>query len=163
MGKEKWIVLPDFMSQEQRSRAMSKVRGSNTKPEKAIRSYLHAKGFRFRLHCANLPGKPDIVLKKYNAVIFVHGCFWHNHRGCKKATFPETRKEFWKQKIGNTVLRDRTNIQHLTDSNWRIAIIWECTTKNKLVLKNALENLTSWLLGDSKFFECSNPNYQIEL
>lgn len=138
--------MTDFMTQKQRSQAMSKVKGSNTKPEKLIRSHLHKHGFRFRMNCPTLPGKPDIVLKKYNAVIFVHGCFWHKHEGCKKAKLPETRKEFWESKIAGTVLRDRKNISALTEQGWRIAIVWECGTKKTDDLKKIINKLSQWLV-----------------
>lgn len=145
--------MADFMSPTQRSQAMSKVRGRNTKPEKLIRSHLHKKGFRFRINNSNIPGKPDIVLKKHNAVIFVHGCFWHHHEGCKKSKIPETRKEFWNNKIGNTVKRDKKNIQKLKELGWRIAVVWECATKNAKTLSFTYQELSAWLRGNEQTLE----------
>ena len=124
--------MTDFMTPQQRSKAMSKVRGYNTKPEKLIRSNLHRQGFRFRINNPNLPGRPDIVLKKYNTIIFVHGCFWHHHKGCKKSKLPQTRTEFWENKIASTVMRDKRNVSDLTEQGWRIAIVWECGTNRGL-------------------------------
>ncbi len=150
--------MTDFMTPKQRSQAMSKVRGYNTKPEKLIRSHLHRQGFRFRINSPNLPGKPDIVLKKYNTVIFVHGCFWHNHKGCKKSKLPQTRNEFWKNKIAGTVLRDHRNIDNLTKLGWRIAVVWECGTKKKDNLNYIINELSKWIVeGKSNRVEYPDP------
>ncbi len=151
--------MTDFMTPKQRSKTMSKVRGKNTKPEKLIRSRLHKLGFRFRINCPNLSGKPDIVLKKYNAVIFVHGCFWHNHKGCKKSKLPDTRNEFWKNKIAGTVMRDQRNISDLAKQGWRIALVWECGTKKKNNLDNIINKLSKCLIeGHTKHIELSGLN-----
>jgi len=139
--------MTDFMTPQQRSKAMSKVKGYNTKPERVIRSCLHRQGFRFRINSPNLPGKPDIVLKKYKAVIFVHGCFWHNHNECKKSKLPNTRKDFWKDKITRTVVRDQKIIFDLTKQGWRVAIVWECGTIKANVLKKTVKKLSEWLTG----------------
>lgn len=116
----------DVYSKEKRSEVMSKVPSSNTGPEMLVRRQLHALGVRFRLHRADLPGKPDIVLPKYSSVIFVHGCFWHHHRGCKKSALPTSNVEFWTKKIGNNVRRDRRNAAALRRLGWRVLVIWEC-------------------------------------
>jgi len=148
--------MADFMTPRQRSQAMSKVRDANTKPEKLIRSHLHKLGFRFSVNNPKLPGKPDIVLKKHKAVVFVNGCFWHNHIGCKKSKLPNTRKDFWKTKISKTVLRDQRNISDLTIQEWRIAIVWECGTKKKDTLKNIITKLSKWIVdGRLKIIEFS--------
>lgn len=148
--------MTDFMTPKQRSQTMSKVRGFNTKPEKLIRSHLYKLGFRFRINSPNLPGKPDIVLKKYNTIIFVHGCFWHHHKGCKKSTLPDTQSKFWKNKIEATVRRDQKYISDLTKQGWRIAIVWECGTKKKDDLENNLKKLSEWIIeGQSKRIELS--------
>jgi DNA mismatch endonuclease (patch repair protein) len=119
----------DVVSVETRSRMMSSIKGKNTIPELKVRRFLHLNGFRFRIHVKNLPGCPDIVLAKYNTCIFVHGCFWHRHMGCKFATVPATRTEFWADKFRQTVLRDTRNIQKLTNSGWRVIEIWECSLR----------------------------------
>ena len=99
--------MTDIFSEQQRSYVMSKVASKDTKPEKVVRSFLHRSGFRFRLHALSLQGKPDIVLTKYKTVVFVHGCFWHRHKKCKKATTPQSRKDFWNEKFKRNVLRDK--------------------------------------------------------
>lgn len=115
---------------EQRSLIMSQVKNKNTLPEKTVRSYLHRLGYRFRLHPGNLPGNPDIVLKKYNAVIFVNDCFSHGHPGCKKATRPATNVEFWDRKLAINIQRDRLYKEMLQKMGWKILIVWECEIKN---------------------------------
>ncbi len=117
---------------------MAQVKGKNTKPEKFIRSLLHGMGYRFRLHNKQLPGKPDIVLQKYKAVIFVHGCFWHGHQGCKRATIPATRAEFWENKIFGNKERDSRNIVALENLGYRWLIIWQCELKDVETLKHRL-------------------------
>ncbi len=136
--------MPDFMTPFQRSRAMSKVRSKDTKNEKFIRSYLHNKGFRFRKNVNYLPGKPDIVLPKYKSVIFIHGCFWHNHQ-CSKGTLPSTRKEFWDKKISANKKRDKGNINLLIKSGWHVKVIWECELK-RMNIGRTLNDLVNWLL-----------------
>lgn len=105
---------------------MASVRNKNTKPELTVRSFLHEHGFRFRLHRKDLPGHPDIVLPKYRHVIFVHGCFWHQHPGCSKAKRPNTNCEFWNKKLDANIQRDRTNFQALIKAGWTISTVWEC-------------------------------------
>jgi DNA mismatch endonuclease (patch repair protein) len=107
---------------------MSQIHSKDTRPELIVRKWLWHHGYRYRLYRKDLPGKPDIVLPKYNTVIFVHGCFWHRHN-CKYASTPATRKDFWKEKLDGNVKRDRENIQKLEENNWRILVIWECEIK----------------------------------
>ena len=123
-------MMADRISSEHRSWNMSRIRGANTKPEMLLRSLLHRAGFRFRLHDKTLPGKPDIVLPKYSAAIFVHGCFWHRHAKCKKATTPTTRAEFWQAKFKSNVSRDAQNVRSLRTAGWRVFIVWECELEN---------------------------------
>jgi DNA mismatch endonuclease (patch repair protein) len=118
----------DVHTKEQRHFNMSQIRSKDTIPELTVRKYLWNNGYRFRLHRKDLPGKPDIVLPKYHAVIFVHGCFWHRHN-CRFASTPVTRKEFWEKKLNDNVERDKRNIQELTMLNWRILVLWECEIK----------------------------------
>jgi DNA mismatch endonuclease (patch repair protein) len=127
------IVRPimDIYSREKRSELMSKVRTAGTTPELIVRRTLHSLGFRFRLHGKYLPGKPDIVLPKYHSVIFVHGCFWHHHRHCKKSKLPQSNAEFWRAKIHKNVERDSLKIAELIKLGWRVLVIWECETKNR--------------------------------
>lgn len=108
---------------------MSRIKGKDTGPETKIRSLLHQMGYRFRLHRKDLPGKPDIVLSKYRTVIFVHGCFWHRHEGCKYAYHPKTRTVFWKNKFQETQVRDQKKEKALETSGWRVLVVWECELK----------------------------------
>ena len=132
--------MTDRISKEHRSWNMSRIRGKDTKPEVLLRSLLHRAGYRFRLHGPDLPGKPDIVLRKYKTVIFVHGCFWHRHEGCPGATTPKTRTEFWNAKFRGTVERDRRKKAELERIGWKVLTVWECELKSdsKVVL-NMLE------------------------
>jgi len=124
----------DRVSKEVRSRNMRRVRGKDTKPELIVRSVLHGLGYRFRLHRADLPGCPDIVLPKYRTVVLVHGCFWHQHPGCRKATIPATRSDFWAGKLGRNVERDGETKLKLKRLGWKIITIWECQTKDRETL-----------------------------
>ena len=107
---------------------MSRIRSKDTAPEIRVRSMLHKAGYRFRLHVKDLPGKPDIVLPKYKTVIFVHGCFWHRHKGCSKATTPSTNSEYWKKKFQRNVERDKQDQAELKKLGWKVIVIWECET-----------------------------------
>ena len=115
---------------ETRSYNMSRIKGVNTKPEILVRKHLHQKGFRFRLHAKQLPGRPDIVLKKYNTVIFIHGCFWHGHTNCRYYVIPKTRTKWWSTKIETNKLRDKKKARLLRALGWNIITIWECELKS---------------------------------
>ncbi|MEG6503341.1 MULTISPECIES: very short patch repair endonuclease [unclassified Desulfovibrio] len=121
----------DVLTPEQRHKNMSRIRSSNTKPEKTVRSLLHRLGYRFRLNVRKLPGTPDIVLPKYKTVIFVHGCFWHRHSGCKEASIPKTNTEKWMNKFSENIQRDNRAVQALEQAGWSVFVIWECEIKNK--------------------------------
>lgn len=121
--------MTDVLTPDQRRKNMSRIRGVNTKPEKILRSLLFREGFRFRLYNKELPGCPDIVLKRYRTVIFVHGCFWHRHSGCHYATEPASNKSFWQKKFAGNVVRDARNTALLLEMNWNVIIIWECQVK----------------------------------
>lgn len=116
----------DMFTSQKRSEIMSQVRGKNTKPELKIRSLLHRMGYRFRLHCRDLPGNPDIVLPKYRTVVFVHGCFWHQHPGCRRATTPKKNSEFWEVKLRRNRERDQEAIRNLRNEGWSVVVLWEC-------------------------------------
>ena len=118
--------MVDFLSPLERSERMSRIRSSNTSPELALRRELHALGFRFRLHRKDLPGKPDIVLTRYRTVVFVHGCFWHRHAGCKIATTPKSNTGFWIEKFDRNVARDSRSRELLEAQGWKVIIAWEC-------------------------------------
>ena len=119
-------TVTDTLSKAARSRNMAKIRGKDTGPERQVRSLLHRAGYRFRLHGADLPGKPDIVLPKYRAVVFVHGCFWHRHRGCKDATTPKSHRKFWVEKFARNVANDRKHVRRLRRLGWKVLMVWEC-------------------------------------
>lgn len=110
---------------------MSRIRSKNTKPEEAVRKYLFSQGFRYRKHDKRYPGKPDIVLPLYKTVVFVHGCFWHQHPGCKAAKIPETNSDYWKIKFYKNMLRDAGNKKSLESAGWKVIIVWECEIKNQ--------------------------------
>ena len=116
----------DTLSKQQRSWVMSRVRGQHTKPEVVVRMLLHRRGLRFRLGGRGLPGKPDIVLPKYRAAIFVHGCFWHLHRGCKNARMPTSNQDYWKKKLEANRARDKVNRAALKKAGWKVVTVWEC-------------------------------------
>ncbi len=130
--------MADVMTPEQRSRAMARVRSKNTKPELRVRALLHRLGFRFRLHRRDLPGTPDLVLPKHRAAIFVHGCFWHAHPGCARATMPSTRVEFWTTKLARNVERDAKKLRELQAAGWRVLVLWECETRDAEALEALL-------------------------
>lgn len=123
--------MVDRISINRRSWNMGRIKGKDTSPEKKVRQILHKLGYRFRLHINELPGRPDIVLKKYNTIIFVNGCFWHRHINCKYAYTPKSNREFWGEKFSKNIERDKKNQQLLKRDGWKIGIIWECQTKNE--------------------------------
>ncbi|MCC6865197.1 MAG: DNA mismatch endonuclease Vsr [Ignavibacteria bacterium] len=118
--------MADVHTKKQRSYNMSRIRSKNTKPEMIVRSWLHNQGYRFRLHDKSLPGKPDIVLKKYKTVIFVNGCFWHGHKNCKYFILPKTRTKWWKDKIEGNITRDKKTKRDLKKLGWKVINIWGC-------------------------------------
>ena len=132
---------------------MAAIRGKDTKPELMIRRGLHAKGFRYRLQGRGLPGRPDLVLPKHHAVIFVHGCFWHQHN-CPLFRWPQTRQEFWREKINGNARRDTEALGRLLDAGWRVGIVWECALKgrSKRPLPEVIDSLSLWLSSDTKQF-----------
>jgi DNA mismatch endonuclease (patch repair protein) len=132
--------MADVHSKEIRSKNMAAIKGKNTKPEMLVRRFLHANGFRYKLHDKTLPGKPDIVLPKYKTVIFIHGCFWHGHEGCKYYVVPKTRTEWWLNKINGNIANDTKAIKSLKKEGWKIITLWECDLKPAKILKR-LERL----------------------
>jgi DNA mismatch endonuclease (patch repair protein) len=119
-------MMVDILTKERRSWNMSRIRGKHTGPERRLRSLLHRAGFRFRLHKKELPGRPDIVLPRYRTAIFVHGCYWHRHAGCRLATTPSSNREFWLDKFAGTVKRDERNREALEAIGWKVLTVWEC-------------------------------------
>lgn len=140
-------VIMDNKTKAERSLNMSRIRAKDTKPELTIRRLLFADGFRYRIHVKTLPGTPDLVLPKYRAVIFVHGCFWHGHDGCKYAKLPETHGEFWRDKIYKNKERDQRVRQELVSGGWRVLTIWTCSIKNQAKVKETYTQVKNWILN----------------
>lgn len=130
--------MVDRISSAQRSANMSRIRGRDTRPELHVRHLLHALGYRYRLHKAGLPGKPDIIFLKRRKAIFVHGCFWHRHEGCRNAANPKSNTEFWEAKLGRNVERDLKNLERLSELGWSVLIVWECDIKTNTALGDKL-------------------------
>ncbi|GJQ62006.1 MAG: very short patch repair endonuclease [Melioribacteraceae bacterium] len=149
----------DIVSKNKRSKMMSGIKSKNTRPETLIRKALFSKGFRYRINVTQLPGKPDLVLKKHNAVIFINGCFWHLHN-CHLFKWPSSRAEFWKKKITENSNRDKNNIEKLLNNGRRVLIIWECSVKGKtrLVFDDMIDEIESWLNSEQKFKEIEGNN-----
>lgn len=147
--------MTDIVDPATRSRMMSGIRAKNTKPEIIVRQALHKAGFRFRIHRKDLPGKPDIVLPKYRAVIFVHGCFWHGHN-CSLFKWPGTRQEFWREKIGRNQANDNWATQSLLANGWRVGVVWECALRGRgKDIERVSRDLVNWLHADTPLIEVS--------
>ena len=144
--------MADVHTPEQRSYNMSRIHGKNTKPEELVRKYLFSQGFRYRKNDARLPGKPDIVLPKYKTVIFVNGCFWHGHEGCRYFIWPKNNAEFWKAKISGNIQRDEQCIHLLKDQGWNVLVVWECELKkaNREATLIGLETRLKQILLDAQ-------------
>jgi DNA mismatch endonuclease (patch repair protein) len=155
--------MTDVVSPEVRSRMMSGIRGKNTRPEIIIRKHLHECGFRYRLHDKKLPGKPDIVLPRYSAVIFIHGCFWHGH-DCDLFKWPSSNEAFWKEKITKNKNVDELAVTMLRERDWRILKIWECALKGKQrwPIQKLIDDIASWLRTGNTAHEITGGtcNYQ---
>lgn len=130
---------------------MAAIRGGHTKPELLIRKAMHAAGLRYRLHAKHLPGKPDLVFPRHKAVVFVHGCFWHQH-DCHLFSWPTTRQDFWREKLGRNVLNDERAVAALLAADWRVATVWECALKGrtKTDFTEAMQQLTNWIHSDKR-------------
>ena len=140
--------MPDVVDRQTRSRMMSGIRGKDTKPEITVRKGLHARGFRYRLHDKTAAGKPDLILPRYRAAIFVHGCFWHQH-GCHLFKMPSTRRDFWMEKLAANRKRDAKVRTALLNSGWRILTIWECALKGRtrLEFSDVIDVASAWITG----------------
>jgi DNA mismatch endonuclease (patch repair protein) len=133
---------------------MSGIKSKNTKPELMIRHSLFKNGFRYRLHCGNLPGKPDMVFRKYNAVVLIHGCFWHGHN-CRYFVWPKSNADFWKAKINGNITNDKKVIAKLKEQGYRICVFWECVSRDSVLFPQALASLAAWLTSTDDFLEVS--------
>ena len=135
---------------------MAKVHGKDTAIEKKVRSHLHKEGYRFRKHIATLPGSPDIVLPKYKAAIFIHGCFWHGHYGCRKSRLPTARYSFWEEKRQANLERDARKISELFNHGWRVAVVWQCALEKPTTLSHTMDIFEDWINSESN--HCEIPN-----
>jgi len=145
--------MVDVVDRATRSRMISGIRGRNTKPEILIRRLLHLHGFRFRLHVRDLPGKPDIVLPRYHAIVFVHGCFWHGH-DCPLFKWPGTRPDFWREKIGRNQAKDNLVREALLANGWRVGIVWECALRGAgKNIEGVAQSLSEWLRSVAPLIE----------
>lgn len=140
--------MTDHISPEHRSWNMSRIKGKDTSIEVQVRSWLFSRGFRFRKNDKRYPGKPDIVMPKYKTVIFINGCFWHRHEGCKYATMPKTNTEYWEQKFQRNVENDKQHMNQLEEMGWRVIVLWECRLKHEK-FEHTMKNLERKLLGNT--------------
>ena len=146
--------MAEKISPQIRSRMMSGIRDRNTRPEMTVRSFLHRSGFRFRLHRRGLPGRPDIVLPRWHAVVFVHGCFWHGHEGCRYFKLPKTCEAFWAAKIESNIRRDAVVIERLLEAGWRVGVVWECALRDQPAA--ALSSLQGFIRSECPLAEISS-------
>jgi DNA mismatch endonuclease (patch repair protein) len=145
----------DIVDRATRSRMMAGIKGKNTRPEMVLRRGLHGLGFRFRVHASGLSGHPDLCLRKHNAIIFVHGCYWHRHENCRFATTPKSRQDFWLAKFAANVERDARDQKLLKEDGWRLAIIWECCLRSSNA-KTTIYVTGNWLRSSEPFLELPN-------
>jgi DNA mismatch endonuclease, patch repair protein len=150
--------MVDVVSPTDRSRMMAGIRGKDTKPEVIVRRMLFASGYRFRLHRRDLPGAPDIVMPGRKVVVFVHGCFWHMHQGCRFAKMPATRPEFWKAKLEANVERDRRSVEKLQALGWRVLCVWECSTRDAQIAVGLQAAMSSWIESVEPLGEIGAPS-----
>ena len=148
--------MADIVDVATRSRMMSGIRAKNTTPEVTLRKGLHSRGFRYRIHATSLLGKPDLILPKWNAAVFVHGCFWHRHAGCKLSSTPATRRDFWLDKFAATTERDLRALAALQVAGWRTAIVWECQLRGKAI-DQTIEDVAAWLSSGRRTAEFPEP------
>ena len=152
--------MTDIVNKRRRSEIMAGIRGRNTAPEHAVRRIAHRMGLRFRLHRKNLPGRPDLVFPKRRLAVFVHGCFWHRHEGCRYAYTPKSRVAFWTEKFAQNVDRDKRNEQVLRDLGWRVLVVWECETRDKENIEQRLAELIRCDGSDPNRADHSPPSGQ---
>lgn len=151
--------MADVVDPTTRSRMMSGIRGKNTRPEMLVRRHLHVRGFRYRLHVTTLPGKPDIVLPRYRAVILIHGCFWHGH-DCHLFKWPSSNESFWRDKIKRNIVVDERTNRSLHEAGWRVLTIWECSLKGKYLrpIEQVIDSIVAWLNSDDDIYEIRERN-----
>lgn len=145
--------MTDIVDKATRSRMMAGIKGRDTKPEMLLRHALHARGVRYRLHSKLLPGRPDLIFRRYRVVIFVHGCFWHRHAGCRYCTTPKSNPEFWDRKFSANVTRDANAADRILQAGWRVGIVWECALRRQDQVEAVVAEVQSWLGSDSPTIE----------
>ncbi|MCT2539978.1 very short patch repair endonuclease [Sedimentimonas flavescens] len=155
--------MTDIVDQQTRSRMMAGIRGKDTKPELALRRALHVRGFRFRLHSNKVYGRPDLVLPKHHAAVFVNGCFWHRHQGCRYTTTPSTRQDFWQAKFKANVARDEAVSGKLLEDGWRIATVWECALRKPDQVNSTADLLTAWLRSNELQLQIGDEDSRTDL
>lgn len=157
--------MPDHLTARERSKNMSRVRSRDTRPELMVRSLLHRAGYRFRVNRRDLPGKPDIVLPRYETVIFVHGCFWHRHRNCKRTTMPATRKRFWKAKFEQNVARDKRAKKALRKLGWKVIIVWECEVRRDpaVAARRVIEKISGGVRAREMAYELPSKGHILKV
>ena len=148
--------MADVVSAAKRSEMMSGIRGANTRPEITVRKLLFALGYRFRLHRRDLPGSPDVVMSSRKVAIFVQGCFWHWHHGCRYAKLPSTRPDFWKTKLGANVARDKATTAQLRSIGWRTLWVWECALRDAATQEELSDRMQTWIEGSDAFGEIAS-------
>lgn len=148
--------MTDIKTRKERSRNMAAIKGKDTKPEMIVRKYLFSRGLRFRVQVRKLPGTPDLVLSKYKTAIFVNGCFWHGHEGCKYFRLPKSNIEFWKEKIERNIERDKESTQALFDLGWKVVRVWECELRNKANREDTLNKIYNSITTSG------NSDYRLE-
>ena len=150
--------MVDVVSPADRSRIMAGIKGKNSQPELLVRRMLFASGYRFRLHRRDMPGTPDIVMPRRKVAIFVHGCFWHHHQGCRYAKMPATRPSFWKAKLEANVERDRRAVEKLQALGWRVLCVWECSTRDAEAAAGLQGAMNSWIESSERLGEIGVPS-----
>ena len=141
---------------------MAGIKGKNTRPELVLRREMHSRGFRYRLHVRSIEGLPDLVFPKYQAAVFVHGCFWHRHQGCRYATSPSTRSQFWQDKFERNIRRDENVRAQILETGWRVATIWECALRKPQEVKSAADLLAAWLESRTAELEIGETDLVIQ-
>lgn len=131
----------DTFTKDKRTECMSRIRSKDTSPEIAVRKFLTSNGLRYRLHSAKLAGKPDIVLSRFRTVIFINGCFWHQHKGCKRQSVPKSNKRYWNKKLENNIIKQKESISSLKKQGWKVIVIWECEAKNEANLTKLVKRM----------------------
>ena len=150
--------MTDRLTPAKRSANMAKIRSANTSPELALRRGLHALGLRFRLHVARLPGRPDLVFPSHSAVVFMHGCFWHQHRKCRYATMPRSQVAFWREKLLGNRRRDSRQAKVLLSAGWRVLVVWECALRDGDHQASVVRHAANWIRGNGRYRELPPPS-----